>query len=62
MGRNCSNQKNFVISFRVNDEEKKALDSLARKSGHSLSSLIRSNLDLFPDQVPHAVCTRKRAL
>jgi len=36
----------FVVSFRVNNEERNALLKMARKSGVSLSQLMRTKLDL----------------
>ena len=36
----------FVISFRVNNEEKRELLKLASKSGMSLSQLMRAKLEL----------------
>lgn len=41
------NQKNYVISFRVNNDEKKLLECWAKNSGDSISTLVRKNLDLF---------------
>ncbi len=42
----------FVISFRVNDEEKNVLLDLAKKSGVSISRLMRMKLDLLNSRVP----------
>ena len=47
MSRATEDGMKFVISFRVNRQEKEALEVLAEKSGHSLSSLIRTNLDML---------------
>lgn len=40
------NKTSFVVSFRVNNDEKKLLDIQAKNTGVSISNLIRKNLDL----------------
>jgi len=42
----------FVVSFRVNNEERNELLKLAKKSGVSLSQLMRTKLDLRNGCVP----------
>lgn len=39
-----------IITFRVNSEEKKALEELARRSGRSLSNFMRTELQVIKDR------------
>lgn len=50
MGRSSSNPKKFIISFRVNDREMRALHERAQKSGVSITRLMRQSLDLPAQQ------------
>lgn len=50
MNLTTENGMKFVISFRVNRKEKEALELLAERSGHSISSLIRTNLDMLESE------------
>ncbi|NOY14117.1 MAG: hypothetical protein GXP51_10745 [Deltaproteobacteria bacterium] len=41
----------FVISFRVNNEEKSVLLEMANKSGVNISQLMRMKLDLLDNRM-----------
>jgi hypothetical protein len=50
MSRFSDDPVNHVVTFRVNREEKKALESLARKAGCSVSSYMRLRLQNIKDR------------
>ena len=47
MARYSEDPVRHVVTFRVNSEEKKVLEQLAKKSGRSLSGFLRRNLHLI---------------
>lgn len=54
MQRDTRNPKKFVISFRVNAQEWAALQKYSRKSGGSISKLLRANLQELLTQIDHS--------
>jgi len=58
MGRTTTNKMSHVVSCRVNDREMDALRRLARKSGVSITTLLRQSLNL-PQQ--NALPLKQRA-
>jgi len=46
MARTTTNKMNHVVSCRVNDREMDTLRLLARKSGVSITTLLRQSLNL----------------
>jgi len=47
MARHSDDPVRYVITFRVNDEEKILLEQLAKLSGRTVSDFVRRNLDLL---------------
>jgi plasmid stability protein len=47
MARHSDDPVRHIITFRVNSEEKKVLELLAKKSGRSLSDLMRRKLQVI---------------
>ena len=47
MARHSDDPVRHVVTFRVNSEEKKVLEQLAKKSGRSLSGFMRRKLQLI---------------
>ena len=47
MARHSEDPVRHVVTFRVNIEEKKILEQLARKSGRSVSNFMRCKLQLI---------------
>lgn len=47
MARYSDDPVRHIITFRVNTEEKKVLELLAKKSGRSLSDFMRRNLQII---------------
>ena len=52
MARYSDDPVRHIVTFRVNTEEKKVLEMLAKKSGRSLSDFMRWNLQLIYDNEP----------
>jgi len=50
MARHSEDPVRHIVTFRVNSEEKKILEELAKKSGRSLSGFMRRNLQLINDK------------
>ena len=44
MGRRAANAKKFIVSCRVDNEEMDFLQRIAKKSGKSISDLLRKSL------------------
>ena len=51
MGRYKENPKYNVISLRISDEEKRALEKMTRHSHKSISRLLREALQLYTPQL-----------
>jgi uncharacterized protein (DUF1778 family) len=49
MARYSDDPVRHVVTFRVNSEEKKTLEQLAKKSGRSLSDFMRRKLQLIKE-------------
>ena len=49
MARYSDDPVRHIITFRVNSEEKKILEQLAKKSGRSLSKFMRRKLHLIKE-------------
>lgn len=49
MAKYSNDPVRHIITFRVNSEEKEALELLARKSGRSLSNYMRKKLQVIKD-------------
>ena len=49
MARHSEDPVRHIVTFRVNSEEKKVLEQLARKSGSSLSCFMRRKLQLISE-------------
>ena len=49
MARFSDDPVRHIITFRVNTEEKKVLELLAKKSGRSLSDFMRQKLKIIKD-------------
>ena len=47
MPRHSEDPVRHIVTFRVNGEEKKVLEQLAKQSGDSLSGFMRRNLQLL---------------
>ncbi len=47
MGKSVENPKKYIISCRVDDNELQTLQTIAEKSGVSISMLLRQSLDLL---------------
>jgi uncharacterized protein (DUF1778 family) len=47
MARYSEDPVRHIVTFRVNGEEKKILEQLAKKSGRSLSDFMRRNLQVI---------------
>ena len=47
MARHSDDPVPHIITFRVNSEEKKALEGLAKKSGRTISDFMRRELRLI---------------
>ena len=47
MARHSDDPVRHIITFRVNTEEKKVLELLAKKSGRSLSGFMRRKLQVI---------------
>ncbi len=47
MARHSDDPVRHIVTFRVNSEEKKILEQLAKKSGRSLSGFMRRKLQLI---------------
>jgi uncharacterized protein (DUF1778 family) len=47
MARHSDDPVRHIVTFRVNGEEKKILEQLAKKSGRTLSGFIRRNLQVI---------------
>ena len=52
MARNSDDPVRHIVTFRVNQNEKKVLELLAKKSGRSLSDFMRRNLQLIYENDP----------
>jgi len=50
MRRPIENPKKFIVSCRLHEEEMAALQELAKKSGCSISTLLRNSLGLLDEQ------------
>jgi uncharacterized protein (DUF1778 family) len=50
MARYSNDPVRHIVTFRVNSEEKKVLEHLAKKSGRSLSCFMRRKLQLIREQ------------
>jgi plasmid stability protein len=50
MARHSEDPVRHIVTFRVNSEEKKILEQLAKKSGRSLSCFMRRNLQLMNEK------------
>lgn len=46
MGRPTSDPVHYIVSFRVNDDEKQIIEQSARQRGLSVSSYVRKLLNL----------------
>ena len=44
MARHSEDPVRHIVTFRINQEEKKILEQLAKKSGHTVSGFMRFNL------------------
>ncbi len=49
MARHSNDPVRHIVTFRVNSEEKKVLELLAKKSGRSISDFMRRNLQLISE-------------
>lgn len=49
MARYTDDPVRHIVTFRVNHEEKKQLEQLAKQSGRTISDFVRRNLDLLSD-------------
>lgn len=47
MARHSDDPVRHIVTFRVNHEEKKLLEQLAKLSGRTISDFVRRNLDLL---------------
>ena len=47
MARHSSDPVRHIVTFRVNSEEKKLLEQLAKKSGRSVSDFMRRKLQVI---------------
>jgi uncharacterized protein (DUF1778 family) len=47
MPRHSDDPVRHVVTFRVNSEEKKVLDRLAKQAGRTLSDFMRHNLPMI---------------
>ncbi|HJV35284.1 ribbon-helix-helix protein, CopG family [Geomonas sp.] len=52
------NARHYVISLRVNDEEKTILDELTRRSRQSISSLMREAMQHYAPDLQKVSCNR----
>lgn len=52
MARHSDDPVRHIVTFRVNDEEKKLLDQLAKESGRTLSDFMRRKLQVIRDYDP----------
>ena len=44
MARHSEDPVRHIVTFRINQEEKKILEQLAKKAGHTVSGFMRLNL------------------
>jgi len=51
MGRRAANAKKFIVSCRVNTEEMDFLQKVAKRSGTSISDLLRKSLVELQDHL-----------
>lgn len=51
--------RHYVISLRVNDEEKTILDELTRRSRQSISSLMREAMQRYEPALEKAACSNQ---
>lgn len=49
MARYSEDPVRHIVTFRVNSEEKKILENLAKKSGRSISKFMRCKLQLIKE-------------
>ena len=49
MARHSEDPVRHVVTFRVNGEEKKVLELLAKRSGRSISNFMRCKLSLIKE-------------
>jgi predicted DNA-binding protein len=47
MARYTDDPVRHIVTFRVNHEEKRQLEQLAKQSGRTISDFVRRNLDLL---------------
>jgi uncharacterized protein (DUF1778 family) len=47
MARHSDDPVRHIVTFRVNSDEKKILEQLAKKSGRSVSNFMRQKLQLI---------------
>ena len=47
MGRHSDDPVRHIVTFRINSEEKKLLEQLAKESGRSVSKFMRRKLQLI---------------
>jgi uncharacterized protein (DUF1778 family) len=47
MARHSDDPVRHIVTFRVNSDEKKILEQLAKKSGRSISNFMRQKLQLI---------------
>ena len=52
MARFSDDPVRHIVTFRVNSEEKRVLELLAKESGRSLSDFMRRNLQLIYENEP----------
>ena len=52
MARTTNDPVPHIITFRVNSEEKKVVEQLAKKSGRTVSDFVRRNLQLINANEP----------
>jgi predicted transcriptional regulator len=47
MGKSKENPKHTVVSLRISEDEKRALEEISRKSHTSISDLMREAMQLY---------------